>query len=72
MKIAQLTPAQKNAISGQIFDEFGSVYNPVQDANGVWCISQAEIDNTTVAAFLWVKELPLSDYQTPPSPPFPL
>ncbi len=68
MKVAQLTIAQCDALPGQIFDAFGSIYNPVQDANGVYCITLAEIEQTTVADFLWVKTLPLSDYIAPPTP----
>jgi hypothetical protein len=70
-KVAQLSPAQYEALNGQIFDDYGSVYNPVLDATGAYCITEAEIAATTQPAFLWVKDLPLIDYITPTPPPFP-
>jgi hypothetical protein len=64
-KVAQLSLAQKDALIGQIFDNYGSIYNPVLDASGAYCITEVEISQTTQPAFMWVKDLPLIDYISP-------
>lgn len=34
-------------------------FNPIEDANGNWIISQEEVSNTTID---WVKELPAIEF----------
>lgn len=64
MKVFKLTEAQKNKLINVEFvaDNF---YNPIQDANGVWIITQQEIDQTTDENFTWVKDLPQIDFIKP-------
>lgn len=62
IKVFKLTEAQKNKLLEVEFvaDNF---YNPIQDANGVWIITEEEIDQTTDENFTWVKDLPQIDFK---------
>jgi hypothetical protein len=70
MKVGLLTLKQKNEIAGQLYAE-DSYFNPIQDINNEWVISTQEMDECVVEEFMWVKDLPLIDYEPKPSPPFP-
>ena len=70
MKVATLSNEEFEILQGRSFDDAGSRYNPVLNAAGVPCITEAEIAATTIADLLWVKELPLIEFTPPPSPPF--
>ena len=59
--VGLLTLDQYDQIVGQIFDE-DSFFNPIQDANDDWIISEEEINFCTNREFLWVKNLPLIEY----------
>lgn len=61
MKIAILTVEQKNTLDKQVLCP-GMRFNPVQDANQDWIISQQEIDQCTIQQFMWVKDLKLTDW----------
>jgi hypothetical protein len=60
--VGLLTLDQKNDIFEMLFDE-DSFFNPVQDADDNWIISQEEIDFCTVEEFQWVKQLPLIEFK---------
>lgn len=60
--IAILTEEQKDQLVGQTYDGV-CFYNPIQDANDNWIISQEEINQSDLE---WLKELPLSEYQPKP------
>lgn len=64
-----LTEYQRNELVGQLYDE-DSYFNPIQDFNDNWIISQEEMDFCTNIEFFWVKELPLIEY-IPKEQPFP-
>lgn len=64
MKVYQLNIKQKEAITGQKYDEV-SYFNPVQDASGNWIISQIEVNNCTDIYFEWLKDCPLIDFEPP-------
>ena len=68
MKVGLLTLKQKNEIVGQLYAP-DSYFNPIQDANNKWVISTQEMDECVVEEFMWVKELPLIDYEPKPAPP---
>ena len=53
-----LTSEQADSIRGIEFMP-DNLFNPIQDADGNWIISQEEINQTTIE---WVKELPKIEY----------
>jgi hypothetical protein len=59
--VGLLTLGQYDQILGQMFDE-DSFFNPIQDANDNWIISEEEINFCTNPEFFWVKNLPLIEY----------
>jgi hypothetical protein len=59
--VGLLTIDQYDQIVGQMYDE-DSFFNPLQDANDDWIISEEEINFCTNPEFLWVKNLPLIEY----------
>lgn len=62
--IAIITTEQKDLLLGQKYD--GKQYfNPIQDADNNWIISQEEINQCTNVDFQWVKDLTLSDFNAP-------
>ena len=63
-KVAIINEDQMEFLMGQEFT-IDSYFYPVQDCNGNWIISEQEIDQTTNPDFLWVKELPLTDWCGP-------
>jgi hypothetical protein len=71
MKVGLLTLEQKNEIAGQLYAE-DSYFNPIQDVNDNWVISTQEMEQCVVEEFMWVKDLPLIDYEPKPTPPFPV
>lgn len=68
--VGLLTETQKDSLLGQLYAE-DSYYNPIQDLYDNWIISVEEMEFTVNPEFLWVKDLPLIDYEPKPSPPFP-
>jgi hypothetical protein len=68
IQVGLLTEAQKDELVGQLFDE-DSYFNPLEDLNDNWIISVEEIDQTVNPEFMWVKELPLVQYEPKPTPP---
>ncbi len=61
MKVRQLTTEQKDLLIGQMWNN-GSYFNPTQDANGNWFISNEEVNGCEKLEFAWVKELAEIDY----------
>lgn len=64
--IAILTQQQKDLVDGQEFAP-NQFFNPVQDINNDWVISEEEINQCTNIDFQWVKNLQLSQYQPKPT-----
>lgn len=62
--IAILTIAQKDSLLGMKYDDI-QYFNPVQDADGNWVISEEEINNCTHEPCSWVKTLPLTIFNAP-------
>jgi len=60
--VGLLTIEQYNEIVGQLYAP-DSYFNPIQDADNNWIISQEEINFCTNPEFIWVKELPLIIYK---------
>jgi hypothetical protein len=61
MKVGLLTIEQKEELIGQQFAP-DSYFNPIQDADDNWVISQEEMEQCCNSQFLWVKNLPLINY----------
>ncbi|MCD6017290.1 MAG: hypothetical protein K0S53_411 [Bacteroidetes bacterium] len=61
MKVHQLTIEQKDLLEGQQFAP-DSFFGATQDANENWFISIEEVEMCINESFLWVKDLPLIDY----------
>jgi hypothetical protein len=67
MEVGLLTLEQKDQLVGQLFAP-DSYFNPVQDINDNWFISIEEMNYCVNPDFMWVKDLPLIEYQPKPSP----
>lgn len=61
MKVAILTTEQKGILDKQEFIANG-FFNPVQDVNGDWAISEMEVNTCIIPEFIWVRELELTDW----------
>ena len=61
MQVRLLTPEQKDELTGQQFAP-DSFFNPIQDINNNWILSNEEIQFCCNENFQWVKELPLIEY----------
>jgi hypothetical protein len=58
IEVYLLTPEQAQSLFGIEYMPY-SYFNPIQDANDNWIISQEEVDQ---CSFKWVKALPLIEY----------
>jgi hypothetical protein len=68
MKVGLLTTEQKELLLG-VFLQPDWYFNTIQDIEDNWIISTLEIDSTTNNDFMWVKELPLIDWNPKPVSP---
>lgn len=62
MTVALLTTEQKDSLVGVEYAP-DSFFNPIQDKNGNWIISLEEVEQCVNTDFMWVKELPLIEYE---------
>jgi hypothetical protein len=60
--VGLLTLEQKEEIVGQHYAP-DSFFYPIQDAVDNWVISQEEMQQCCNSQFLWVKDLPVIEYQ---------
>ena len=60
--IAILTIEQKDLLVGQQYAT-DSFFNPIQDLDNNWVISQEEIQQNTNEAFSWLSDLELTQYK---------
>ena len=61
MMVGLLTESEKNLLFGQQFAT-DSYFNPVQDNDDNWIISQEEMSGCVNSEFMWVKDLPLIEF----------
>jgi len=62
MKVRQLTAEQKDLLVGQTYDGV-QFFNPTQDADGNWFISNEEVAQCTHQSIHeWIHDLPEIDY----------
>lgn len=60
--VGLLTELQKDELVGQWYAP-DSYFNPIEDADNNWIISQEEINQCINPDFIWVKDLPLIEYK---------
>ena len=68
IQVGLLTQVQKDELTGQWYAP-DSYFNPIEDADNNWVISQEEMQQCVNPNFLWVKDLPLIEYKPKPTPP---
>lgn len=68
IQVGLLTETQKDELVGQWYAP-DSYFNPIEDADNNWVISQEEMSQCVNPDFLWVKDLPLIEYKPKPTPP---
>ena len=64
MTVRQLTTEQKNSLIGVEYAQ-NMLFNPIQDKNEEWIISNEEADQCAIG---WVKTLPEITYVPKPTP----
>lgn len=62
MKVAIITEVQAKELQGKEFTT-DSLFNPIQDINNKWVVSEQEISQITDSNFEWLKELPLIEFE---------
>jgi len=67
IQVGLLTELQKDELVWQLYAP-DSYFNPIQDINDNWVISQEEMYNNENELVAWVKDLPLIEYVPKPSP----
>ena len=67
IQVGLLTELQKDELIGVLYAP-DSYFNPIQDINDNWIISQEEMYNNENELVAWVKDLPLIDFEPKPSP----
>jgi hypothetical protein len=67
IQVGLLTELQKDELVGVLYAP-DSYFNPIQDINDDWVISQEEMYNNENELVAWVKDLPLIEYVPKPSP----
>ena len=65
--VGLLTIEQKDQLVGQWYAP-DSYFNPISDISENWVISTEEMIYCTNEEFMWVKDLPLIEYQPKPIP----
>jgi hypothetical protein len=68
MTVRQLTTEQKDLLLGQKWGNENQYFNPIQDNNGVWVISNEEVNGCTLSQAIaigcdgWLLSLPEITY----------
>lgn len=65
MIVYLLTEQQKDLLIGKYYFS-NTFFNPIQDNNNNWIISQEEVLNAIYENVLWVKDLPTIEYIAKP------
>jgi len=65
MIVYLLTEEQKNSLIGKRYFS-NSYFNPIQDINDNWIISEYEVLNAQNEDILWVKDLEQIEYEPKP------
>jgi hypothetical protein len=67
IQVGLLTIEQKDQLVGQLYDD-DSYFNPTQDIDNNWIISQEEIEQNIFPIFNWLQSIPLIEYKAKPEP----
>jgi hypothetical protein len=67
IQVGLLTIEQKDQLVGQLYDD-DSYFNPIQDIDNNWIISQEEIEQNIFPIFDWLQSIPLIEYKPKPAP----
>jgi hypothetical protein len=67
IQVGLLTELQKDELIGVLYAP-DSYFNPIQDINDNWVISQEEMYNNENELVAWVKDLPLINFEPKPTP----
>jgi hypothetical protein len=68
IKVRELTEQQATTLEGQVWGFQGQLFNPQTDANGIWFISNEEVNGCTltqaqlIGCDAWLLTLPEIDY----------
>lgn len=65
MRVAIVKPEDVSLLQGKAYDKAGSRFNPTQDANGNYVVSELEIASCTDKDLAFLKALPLTEYAKP-------
>jgi hypothetical protein len=57
----KLTIEQKDLLQDKFYAP-SSLFNPIQDADGIWIISPQEVEQCVVEEFMWIKNLPQIEF----------
>ncbi len=61
MQVVKITQEQKDLLIGQTWDEV-TFFNPTQDADGNWFVSQEEANGCNKPEFQWLKSCELIEH----------
>jgi len=64
-----ITENQKDELVGLKWTD-DTYFNPIQDINDNWVISEEEVNGNENTSVSWVNSLTLSEYEPKPVPPF--
>lgn len=68
MNVRKLTIEQKDLLIGQVWGANEQLFNPIQDANNEWIISEEEVQGCTLAQAVligcdaWLLSLPIIEF----------
>lgn len=68
MNVRKLTIEQKDLLIGKVWGANEQLFNPIQDADGFWIISEEEVQGCTLAQAVligcdaWLLSLPIIPY----------
>jgi len=66
-QVRLLTPSQKEVLQGKQYRP-NCWFNPIQDINDNWVISNEEVSQCVNPTVVWVIDLPVIDYVAKPEP----
>jgi hypothetical protein len=64
IQVRLLTEEQKEILLNKEYN-YGLLFNPIQDFNYNWIISDDEVTHCVYIEYQWIKDLPLIDWEPP-------